>query len=181
MDVKTIVLLIVGAALANNLALERFLGLTPLLGFAKKEDKILPLGLAVTAVMLLSAAVTWPMQQFLLAPLGLEALQILCFAAVILILVYVLGLLVKKPLGAYFPLIALNSAVLGLSLSTAALGFGEAMLTALGSGLGFLAALYLMDAVQSRINEKYIPQAFRGLPAALLAAAIVSMALVAFA
>ena len=47
-------------------------------------------------------------------------------------------------------------------------------------GLGFLVALLLMSGVQSRIEEKHIPAAFRGLPISLLAASIIAMVLVAF-
>ena len=180
MDFTTLHPIFLGGVLANNYALEKFLGLTPLLGFSKKEDKLLPLGLCVTLVTVLSALITWPLNSFVLAPLNLGALQLLCFVAVILILVWALGAVFKQPLGGFFPLIALNTAVLGLTVNTAALGFVETLLSALGVGLGFLVALYLMAGVQSRIQEQYVPKAFRGLPIALLAAAIVSMALLAF-
>ena len=41
-------------------------------------------------------------------------------------------------------------------------------------------AMFLFAGVQSRINEKYVPKAFRGLPVSLLAACIISLALFAF-
>ena len=108
------------------------------------------------------------------------------FVALVLLVVYVVELVVKglmhQCLGVYFPLIALNSAVLGLALENGAKGysFGQSLAAALGVGLGFLAALLLMNGVQSRIEEKYVPAAFRGLPISLLAASIVAMVLVAF-
>ena len=82
----------------------------------------------------------------------------------------------------YFPLIALNSAVLGLALEAGAKGYsyGQTLAAALGVGLGFLVALLLMNGVQSRIEEKHIPAAFRGLPISLLTASIIAMVLVAF-
>lgn len=182
---KAIVLLILGGVLANNYAFEKFLGVTPLLGYSRKESKLVALGLAVTLVMVLTAALAYPVQS-LLAEKGLAYLQLLVFVAVILALVYIVELaakkLMNKPLGVYFPLIALNSAVLGLALENSAKGYsyGEALAAALGVGLGFLAALLLMAGVQSRIEEKHIPAAFRGLPISLLAASIISMVLVAF-
>lgn len=182
---KTILLLILGGVLANNYAFEKFLGVTPMLGYSRKENKLVALGLAVTVVMVLTAAVTYPIQS-LLAGKALAYLQLLVFVTVILIVVYVVEAIAKlalhKCLGVYFPLIALNSAVLGLALENITKGYtyGEALAAALGVGLGFLAALLLMAGVQSRIAEKYIPAAFRGLPISLLAASIISMVLVAF-
>ena len=133
-----------------------------------------------------TAAITWPVQNFVLAKLGLEYLQTLVFIALILIVVYLVDLVVKKLmhkcLGVYFPLIALNSAVLGLAVNnvTAGYNFLESLIAALGVGLGFMLAMFLFAGVQSRINEKHVPKAFRGLPVSLLAACIISLALFAF-
>ena len=143
------------------------------------------LGLAVTVVMLLVAAIAYPVQAAL-ENSGLGYLRLLVFVVLVLLVVYVVELVVKglmhQCLGVYFPLIALNSAVLGLALENGAkgYGFGQSLAAALGVGLGFLAALLLMNGVQSRIEEKYVPAAFRGLPISLLAASIVAMVLVAF-
>ena len=186
MTVKSLLLILLGGVLANNYALQKFLGVTPFLGYSRDESRIAGMGLAVTVVMILTAAVTWPVETFLLAKLGLDYLQTLVFIALILILVYLVDLVVKKlmhkSLGVYFPLIALNSAVLGLALEAGAKGYsyGQTLAAALGVGLGFLVALLLMNGVQSRIEEKHIPAAFRGLPISLLAASIIAMVLVAF-
>jgi len=182
---KAILLLILGGVLVNNYAFEKFLGVTPLLGYSRRENKLVVLGLAVTVVMVLTAAITYPIQT-LLDGKALAYLQLLVFVAVILAVVYLVEALVKlalhKRLGVYFPLIALNSAVLGFAVENAAKGgtYGEALAASLGVGLGFLAALLLMAGVQSRIAEKYIPAPFRGLPVSLLAASIISMVLVTF-
>lgn len=182
---KEILLLILGGVLANNYSFEKFLGVTPMLGYAHKGKKLLAMGLAVTVVMLLTAAIAWPVQT-LLDGYALGYLQVLVYVAIILIVVYLVDLLVKavahKCLGVYFPLIALNSAVLGLALENVSqgYGFGQALAAALGVGLGFLAALFLMAGVNSRIAQKHVPAAFQGLPIQLLAASIVAMVLVAF-
>lgn len=182
---KEILLLILGGVLANNYAFEKLLGVTPMLGYSRKGKKLLAMGLAVTVVMLLTAAIAWPVQT-LLDSNALGYLQVLVYVALILIVVYVVDLIaaavMKERLGVYFPLIALNSAVLGLALENASegYGFGQALAAALGVGLGFLAALFLMAGVNSRIAQKHVPAAFQGLPIQLLAASIVAMVLVAF-
>ena len=184
MTVKTVLLLILGGVVANNYALEKFLGLTPLLGFSGRDQKRLGLGLAVTLVTVLSAALLWPLQHLVLEPLALGYLQTLVYVAVVLIVLAVLDLIFRrdsKPFGLWFPLLALNSAVLGAAvLNTAAGSFWECLFGALGAGLGFLLALYLLAGLRSRIEDDAVPKAFRGLPVELLAAAILAMTLVAF-
>ena len=173
---KEILLLILGGVLVNNYAFEKFLGVTPLLGYSRKENKLVALGLSVTVVMLLVAAIAYPVQAALVNS-GLGYLRLLVFVVLVLLVVYLVELVVKglmhQCLGVYFPLIALNSGVKGYS-------FGQSLAAALGVGLGFLVALLLMSGVQSRIEEKHIPAAFRGLPISLLAASIIAMVLVAF-
>ncbi len=133
---------------------------------------------------MLAAAVTWPLYR-LLVLLGAEYLETLIFVLVVLLVVYVLGAMFAKsgkPVGAYFPLVALNSAVLGLAVNNITEGYTyvEALFAALGAGLGFVLAMVLFAGVKSKINERYVPKAFRGLPVMLIAASIISLAFYAF-
>lgn len=186
MTLKSAVLLILGGVLANNYVFEKFLGTAPLLGYAKKENKLLAAGLGVFAVILISAPLNWVLQTCLLAPSGLDFLQILAFTALILCVAYLVAFLAKtlcrKELGAFFPIVAVNAAVLGLALTGAgeSAGFGQTLLTAIGVGLGFFCGLFVFSALREKIDDLYVPKAFRGLPVELLAAGIISMALLAF-
>lgn len=179
---KSLLLIMLGGVLVNNYALEKFLGVGPVLGGRKYGSAAM--GFSVAAVMLLAAAVTWPLYR-LLVLLGAEYLETLIFVLVVLLVVYVLGAMFAKsgkPVGAYFPLVALNSAVLGLAVNNITEGYTyvEALFAALGAGLGFVLAMVLFDGVKSKINERYVPKAFRGLPVMLLAASIISLAFYAF-
>ena len=99
----------------------------------------------------------------------------------VLALVYLLQLLLGKRLGLYFPVIALNSAVLAIALQlTAAESIVTVLLSALGAGLGFLFGLFLLDGLEARIEDDQLPKAFRGLPIRVLAAAIIALAISAF-
>ena len=109
---KEMILLVLGFVLVNNYALSAYLGLTPMLGFAKRGEKLLALGLAVTAITVLSSLILW-----LLRGLIPAALQLLCAVTVILILVYVLQLLCGKKLGIWFPIIALSRIVNSVELT----------------------------------------------------------------
>ena len=179
---KALLLIMLGGVLVNNYALEKFLGVGPVLGGRKYGSAAM--GFSVAAVMLLTAAATWPLYR-LLVLLGAEYLETLIFVLVVLLVVYVLGAMFAKsgkPVGAYFPLVALNSAVLGLAVNNITEGYTyvEALFAALGAGLGFVLAMVLFDGVKSKINERYVPKAFRGLPVMLLAASIISLAFYAF-
>lgn len=179
---KALLLIMLGGVLVNNYALEKFLGVGPVLGSRKYGSAAM--GFSVAAVMLLAAAVTWPLYR-LLVLLGAEYLETLIFVLVVLLVVYVLGAMFAKsgkPVGAYFPLVALNSAVLGLAVNNITEGYTyvEALFAALGAGLGFVLAMVLFAGVKSKINERYVPKAFRGLPVMLLAASIISLAFYAF-
>lgn len=179
---KALLLIMLGGVLVNNYALEKFLGVGPVLGGRKYGSAAM--GFSVAAVMLLAAAVTWPLYR-LLVLLGAEYLETLIFVLVVLLVVYVLGAMFAKsgkPVGAYFPLVALNSAVLGLAVNNITEGYTyvEALFAAFGAGLGFVLAMVLFAGVKSKINERYVPKAFRGLPVMLLAASIISLAFYAF-
>ena len=186
MTFKTAVLLILGGLLANNYMFEKLLGSATLLGFSKKENKLMAAGLGVLAVVVLSAPLTWAVYTFILEPAHLGFLQLLVFMALILCMAYLVawlaGNLFKKDLGAFFPVLAVNGAVLGLALTMIAdgLSFVPAMLTAVGVGLGFFCALFIFAALREKIDELFVPKSFRGLPIELLAAGIISMALLAF-
>ena len=173
---KDMIVLVLGFVLVNNYALSAGFGLAPLLRFSSRREKILALGLSVTAVSVLASAILW-----LLRGLIPAWAQILCAAVVVLVLVYLMQLLLGKRFGVFFPVIALNSAVLAAALQlTAADSLVTVLLSALGAGLGFLFGLFLLSGLETRIEDEQLPKAFRGLPIRLLAAAIAALALTAF-
>ena len=186
MGAKELVLLVLGGVLVNNYVLTQFLGVTSVLGFSGKGQKPLALGITVAAVMLLSTAILWPVQSNVLAARGLAHLQVPVSLLVILFAAWLVDLIRAKalhqpPKHISLP-VAFNSAVLGLAVNNAAAGYGyvESLAAALGVGLGFLAALLVMTGLREKINERYVPAPFRGLPMALITAGIISMALMAF-
>ena len=187
---KTLIVILLSSVFVNNYVLSRFLGICPFLGVSKKLDQASGMGLSVTAVMLLATAVTWPIQKFLLDPLGLGYMQTLVFILVIASLVQMAEILIKKfvpalhkGLGVYLPLITTNCAVLGVSINniTDGYGFVESVVSSLGCGLGFLLAMVLFSGLRSRIDESKVPGHFRGLAVTLIAASFISLAFMGFA
>lgn len=176
--------ILLNGILLNNCALQGYLGISTVMGHADNTKKSAVMGAAVTAVMVLTAIVAWPVQTMILAPKGLEYLQTMVFVAIILAASALLGAVVKteKAMGLWFPLVALNSAVLGVTVNNAAAGYNfvETVVSALACGLGFLLAMVVYSGVCTRIENQYVPRAFRGLPVQLMAAGIVALALYAF-
>ena len=186
---KTLIVILLSSVLVDNYVLARFLGICPFLGVSKKLDQAAGMGVAVTAVMLLACAVTWPIQYYVLNTLNMGYMQNIVFILVIASLVQMLELLLKKfspslhkGLGVYLPLITTNCAVLGVAINNIndEYTFIESMVSALGVGLGFLLAMVLFCGIRGRINEQEIPAPFRGLGATLIAASFVSLAFMGF-
>ena len=186
---KTLIVILLSAVLVNNYVLRQFLGICPFLGVSKKLNQAVGMGVAVTFVMLLATAVTWPIQTFVLNNLGLGYMQTIVFILVIAALVQFVEIFLKnfipalhKSLGVYLPLITTNCAVLGVTINNINDGYNfvESMVSALGCGLGFMLAMVLFSGVRSRIDESDIPEHFKGLPATLIAASFLSLAFFGF-
>ena len=116
---------------------------------------------------------------FLLKIRIMEYFRTLLFVLIILALVYAMKALVKVE-GICFPLVALNTAVLGVTLQNISLTFVQALVASLGAGLGLMVAMLLFAGVRERVSEASVPQALRGLPVDLMIGAILSMAVMAF-
>ena len=184
-----LIVIIMSSVLVNNYVLRQFLGICPFLGVSKKLDQATGMGIAVTLVMILATAVTWPIQEYVLNTLGLEYMQTIVFILVIAALVQMIELLLKKfipslhkGLGVYLPLITTNCAVLGVTINNITDGFDfvQSLVSSLGCGLGFMLAMVLFSGIRSRIDETAIPKCFRGLACTLIAASFISLAFFGF-
>ena len=189
MELKTLLYILLTGVFVNNYVLQKFLGICPFLGVSKKFDQASGMGIAVTFVMLVATAVTWPIQYYVLNPNGLGYLQTIVFILVIAALVQFVEIILKKfipalhkSLGVYLPLITTNCAVLGVAINNITDGYNflESMISSLGVGLGFLLAMVLFAGDRSRIENCPAPKAMQGLPVTLVAASIVSLAFFGF-
>ncbi len=188
--IKSLIVIMMSSVLVNNYVLSQFLGICPFLGVSKKLNQATGMGIAVTFVMLMATAVTWPIQIFVLDKLNLGYMQTIVFILVIAALVQFTEIFLKKyipalhkSLGVYLPLITTNCAVLGVTINNMTDGFNfiESLVSSLGCGLGFLLAMVLFSGIRSRIDETRIPKSLRGLPVTLIAASFLSLAFFGFA
>ena len=179
--------------LVDNYVLVQFLGICPFLGVSKRLDSAVGMSLAVTFVMVLATAATWPIQMFLLTPESgawdMGYLQTIVFILIIAILVQLLESILKKyipalyeALGVYLPLITTNCTILGVTVLNIDNGYDflESIVCAAGAGIGYLVAMVLFSGVRRRVEEAMPPKCFKDLPITLVAAAMVSLSFMGF-
>ena len=190
MSVTTLLAISLGAILTNNFIFAQFLGICPFLGVSKKIDTAIGMGAAVTFVMGLASAFCYLINMVLVS-LHLEFMQTVAYILVIAGLVQFVEMFLKKniptlytALGVYLPLITTNCAVLGVTIMNIdeSYSFGQSLVNAVFSGVGFALAMVIFSGVRSRVDdaESETPKMFRGVPATLIAAAIVSMSFLGF-
>ena len=179
--------------LVDNYVLAKFLGICPFLGVSKKLDSAVGMSLAVSFVMVVATAATWPIQMFLLTPKSgawdMGYLQTIVFILIIAILVQLLENFLKKfipslykALGVYLPLITTNCTILGVTILNIDNGYNfiESIVCAAGAGIGFLVAMVLFSGVRRKVEQAKTPECFKGLPITLVAAAMTSLSFMGF-
>jgi len=189
MDFRALVVILMSAVLVNNYVLRQFLGVCPFLGVSKDLKSSAGMGFAVMFVMLMAASVTWPIQILLLNPNGLEFMQTVVFILVIATLVQLVEVILKRylpalfaSLGVYLPLMTTNCAVLAVTISNINKGYSfiEAIVSAVGAGLGFFVAMVIFTGIRVQTASADPPEAFKGMPITLISAAILSLAFFGF-
>ncbi len=181
---KEMLIILFSAILVENLVLSKFMGICPFLGVSKKMSSAIGMSAAVTFVMVMATSLTFPIYKYLLFPNKLEYLKVVVFILIIALFVQLVEILIKRyakslynALGVYLPLITTNCAVLGVTILNIdnQFTFIESIFNALGGGLGFTLALVIFAGVRERIDASDLPKAFKGIPATLIAASIVSL------
>lgn len=190
MNFQQAMVIVISAIFVNNFILSRFLGLCPFFGVSKKMDSAIGMGFAVTFVLTMATMVIYPVNYFILVPLGLDKfLQVIVFILVIASFVQLVEILLKKfsqnlynALGIYLPLITTNCAILGATLIVISKNFSyaEGILFSFAAGLGFTMALIMMAGVREKLEIAAVPKAFEGVPVAFITAALMSLAMFGF-
>ena len=181
----TFILAIVSSMLIDNVVLSRFYGICPFLGVSKKVKSSLGMGIAVVFVIILATLICWPLYNFVLVPAGIAFMDTVAYILVIACLVQLVGLFIKKyspslykSLGIYLPLITTNCAVLGVAQGNTdqGLSFLASLANALGTSIGFLLIIVVFSCIRVRLESANTPKAFKGLPIALITAALMAIA-----
>jgi electron transport complex protein RnfA len=183
-------LILISTILVNNFVLVKFLGLCPFLGVSSKVETAVGMGMATTFVLTLSSILSYLVNDYLLAPLGIEYLRTIAFILVIAVVVQFTEMVMHKTspllyqlLGIFLPLITTNCAVLGVALLNIQEdhNFIESALYGFGAAAGFSLVLVLFAAMRERIDVADVPLPFKGSAVAMITAGLMSMAFMGFA
>ncbi|MDF2540304.1 MAG: electron transport complex subunit RsxA [Herbinix sp.] len=187
---KELIIVLIGAALVNNVVLSQFLGLCPFLGVSKKTETAAGMGFAVIFVITIASALTSLIYSYILVPAELQYLQTIVFILVIAALVQFVEMVLKKytpslynALGVYLPLITTNCAVLGVALINVQKDYNvvTGIVNGFGTSTGFTIAIIIMAGIRERIEYNDVPKSFQGSPIVLITAGLMAMAFFGFA
>ena len=186
---KEYALLIVSAALVNNVILARFLGLCSFMGVTTRIDTAVGMGMATTFVITVSSMADWGVEAFLLEPYHLGYLRTVTFILVIAAAVQFTEMIIRKVspplfqmLGIYLPLITTNCAVLGVALLLVEgkMSFISSTLFAFASSIGYSLVMVIFAGLRERLALADTPRLFAGPPIGFIVASLLALAFMGF-
>jgi len=185
-----LLVILLAAALTDNILLSRFLGMCSFLAISRQMKTSLGLGIAVVFVTTCTAGLNFLIHKHITAPFGVEFLEYIIFIVVIAAFVQLVEMIIERfspplyfALGIFLPLITVNCAILGVSLfmlNKQGYGLVQSLVFGFGSGVGWLLAIVLMAGIRSRIKEDKVPEGLRGAGITLLVTGIIALAFVGF-
>lgn len=183
----------------QNILLAYFLGMCSFLAVSKRIDTAMGLGVAVTFVLVITAPLNWLINEYLLLPgalswaglpeIDLSFLRFISFIATIAAVVQLVEMVIEKvspslymALGIFLPLIAVNCAILGVSLFMAErnYNFSETLVFSLGSGIGWWLAIIGMAAIRDKISTSNIPKNLQGLGITMITTGLMAIGFMCF-
>jgi len=182
-------LLLISTVLVNNFVLVKFLGLCPFMGVSSRVETAIGMSLATTFVLTLASMLSYLVNTYLLAPLGLEFLTTMTFILVIAVVVQFTEMVVHKTsanlyrlLGIFLPLITTNCAVLGVALLNMyeQHTFIESIVYGFGAAIGFSIVLIMFSAMREKLANADVPAPFKGSAIAMITAGLMSLAFMGF-
>ena len=197
--------LFVKSIFVDNMIFAFFLGMCSYLAVAKTVKTAFGLGLAVIFVLLVTVPVNYLLQTQVLGPnclvegVDLSFLAFILFIGVIAGIVQLVEMIVERfspslyaSLGIFLPLIAVNCAIMGASLfmqqrigmepNSAQYigGVADALVYALGSGIGWLLAIVALAAINEKMAYTDVPRPLRGLGITFITVGLMAMAFMCF-
>lgn len=187
--ISGLILIFISAAFTDNILLTRFLGMCSCIGVSKKVDTSVGLGIAVTFVTAVTAALNYLVYKFVLIPLDLGFLRLLTFIIIIAAFTQLVEMIIDRyspslynALGIFLPLITVNCAILGISLFMVnkPYNFLQASLYGAGGGFGWFLAISIIGGIREKINESAVPKGLEGPGITLIIIGIMSLAFIGF-
>jgi len=192
---------LIKAIFIENIIFSFFLGMCSYLAVSKTVKTSMGLGIAVTFVLIITAPLNWALNTYLLKAgalswvgdaykdVDLSYLSFIIFIATIASMTQLVEMIVEKfapalynSLGIFLPLIAVNCAILGVSLfmQEREYGFSDLIAFAFGSGIGWWLAIVTMAAIREKIRYSNVPKPLRGLGIAFILTGLMAIAFMSF-
>ena len=195
--------LFVRSIFVDNMIFAFFLGMCSYLAVSKNVKTALGLGVAVIFVLVITVPTNYLLQTKVLQNpemgVDLSFLSFIIFIAVIAGIVQLVEMIVERyspslyaALGIFLPLIAVNCAIMGASLfmqqrvnldpsNTQYIGsVVDALVFALGSGLGWTLAIVAMGAIREKMEYSDVPKPLQGLGITFITVGLMAMAMMCF-
>ncbi len=179
----------VGAIFTNNILLTNFLGMCSFLAISREVKSSVGLGVAVVFVMAMTNALNWPIQYYILVPLGIEYLGYIVYIIVIAASVQLVEMIVERVseplyrnLGIFLPLITVNCAVFGavLFMFIRKYTFLASLAYGVGGGAGWALAIVAMAGIRQKMAKSKVPKGLEGAGITLIVAGIMALAFIGF-
>jgi Na+-transporting NADH:ubiquinone oxidoreductase subunit E len=197
--------LFIRSIFVDNMIFAFFLGMCSFLAVSKNVKTSLGLGLAVTFVLVVTVPVDYLLQTKVLGDgclvdgVDLSYLSFILFIAIIAGITQPVEMAVERyspslysALGIFLPLIAVNCAIMGASLfmqqrinldpsSSQYIGSTlDAMVYALGSGIGWTLAIVSMGAIREKMQYSDVPRPLQGLGITFITVGLMALAMMCF-
>ena len=173
----------------SNILLANFLGMCSFIAISKDMKSSMGLGMAVTLVLLVTAAINWLIFNLVLIPLNLVYLRFIIFIIVIAAVVQILEMVIDRvsqplylSLGIFLPLITVNCAILGVSLFLEIRSYSlwQSVIYGFGSGLGWWLAIMALSAIRKKVDKAPIPETLKGAGITFITIGLMAMAFLGF-
>jgi Na+-transporting NADH:ubiquinone oxidoreductase subunit E len=173
----------------GNILLTNFLGMCSFISISKDMKSANGLGLAVTVVLTITAAINWTVMKYVLIPMDLMVYRYIVFIVVIAATVQMLEMIIDRvspalymSLGIFLPLITVNCAILGVALfmQIRNYDFLQTLAFGLGSGLGWWLAIMALAAIQKKVARAPVPAGLQGPGITLITIGFMALAFVGF-
>ncbi|MDY0375563.1 MAG: NADH:ubiquinone reductase (Na(+)-transporting) subunit E [Desulfobacterium sp.] len=191
--------LFINSVFIGNILLAYFLGMCSFIAVSKNIETATGLGFAVIFVLTVTSPVNWLVFHGLLAPgalswaglpnVDLSFLKYITFIAVIAAIVQAIEMVIDKyspplyaALGVFLPLIAVNCAILGVSLFMVERNYTlvESTVFGAGSGTGWMLAIVSMAAIRKKIRYSDVPDGLQGFGITMIVAGLMAMTFMMF-
>ena len=196
---ENLISIFLNSVFVGNILLAYFLGMCSFLAISKNLDTATGLGFAVTFVLSITTPANWLVYHYLLAPgalawaglpaIDLSFLKFIMFIAVIAAIVQALEMIIDRyspslyaALGVFLPLIAVNCAILGVSLFMVEreYSFLESVVFGASSGIGWMLAIVTMAGIRKKLRYARVPKGLEGFGISMIIAGLMAMSFMLF-